>query len=115
MSVTIYHNPSCSKSRATLALLQERGITPTVVEYLKIPPDAATLKGVLAMLKMTPRALLRKNEDPYYQLNLADPSLSDAALIDAMVKNPCLIERPIVVTNGKAAVGRPPENILTIL
>lgn len=116
MDVTIYHNPRCSKSRETLALLEKRGIRPTVVEYLKNPPDAATLRRVLRALKLKPRDLLRKGESPYRELGLDDASLDDAALIDAMVENPVLIERPIVVVDDeRAAVGRPPENVLDIL
>lgn len=115
MSVTIYHNPRCSKSRQTLALLEERGITPNVVEYLKTPPTAAELADILKKLGLNPRQLMRQKEEPYSQLDLANPAKSDAALIKAMVENPILIERPIVVANGKAAVGRPPEAVLDIL
>jgi len=115
MSVTIYHNPRCSKSRQTLALLREKGEDPTIVEYLTTPPDAATLRDILARLGLSPRALMRKKESPYKELGLDDDSLDDAALIAAMVANPILIERPIVVTADKAALGRPPENVLTIL
>lgn len=114
-SVTIYHNPRCSKSRATLALLEARGIAPEVVLYLQDPPDAAELKSLLAQLGLTPRELLRRKEPPYAQLGLADPSLDDDALIQAMVANPILIERPIVVTDTGAALGRPPENVLELL
>lgn len=115
MSVTIYHNPRCSKSRQTLALLQEKGEDPVVVEYLNTPPDAATLRDILARLGLSPRDLMRKKEAPYKELNLADDSLDDAALIAAMVANPILIERPIVIAGDKAAVGRPPESVLDIL
>ncbi len=115
MSVTIYHNPRCSKSRQTLALLQEKGIEPEIIEYLKTPPDADTLKKLLKLLDMQPRDLMRKKEAPYKALSLADESLSDDDLIRAMVENPILIERPIVVANGKAAIGRPPESVLDIL
>lgn len=115
MSVTIYHNPRCSKSRETLKLLQDRGIEPTVVEYLKTPPDAATLRELLGLLGIAPRQLLRKGEAPYKELALANPELGDEALIEAMASHPVLIERPIVVANGKAALGRPPENVLAIL
>lgn len=114
-SVTIYHNPRCSKSRETLQLLKARGIEPVVVEYLKTPPSAAELDDILAKLGMEPRQLLRKNEAPYAELNLADAGLDRAALIDAMARNPALIERPIVLANGKAAIGRPPENALKVL
>ncbi|MCP5143840.1 MAG: arsenate reductase (glutaredoxin) [Gammaproteobacteria bacterium] len=115
MTYTIYHNPRCSKSRQTLALLNERGIEPVVIEYLQAPPDATTLRSLLAMLGMAPRALLRRGEDAYRQLGLDDPTLPDAAIIDAMVQAPVLIERPIVVHEGRAVLGRPPENIETLL
>lgn len=115
MSITIYHNPRCSKSRQTLALLQERGIEPIVIEYLKTPPDAATLKSLLGKLKLPPRELMRSNEAVYKEAGLADPQLSEAALIKAMVEQPVLIERPIVINGDRAAIGRPPENVLSIL
>ena len=113
--VTIYHNPRCSKSRQTLALLQERGITPTLVKYLEAPPDAETLARILGQLGLAPRQLMRKKEERYSTLGLDDQSLNDDALIQAMVDNPVLIERPIVVANDQAALGRPPENVLSIL
>lgn len=112
---TIYHNPRCSKSRQTLQLLQERGIEPDVVLYLETPPDAKTLASIIGKLGIKPRQLLRKGEDEYKAANLADPGLSDQALIDAMVKHPKLIERPIVLHGDKATLGRPPENVLDIL
>lgn len=112
---TIYHNPRCSKSRQTLQLLQERGIEPEVVLYLETPPDAKTLTSIIQKLGMTPRQLLRKGEDEYKEANLADANLSDQQLIDAMVAHPRLIERPIVLHGDKAALGRPPENVLDIL
>jgi arsenate reductase len=115
MAVTIYHNPRCSKSRQTLALLQDRGITPKVVEYLTDTPDAATLDTLLKKLGLEPRALMRRKEAPYKELGLDDPALSREALIAAMVANPILIERPIVMNGAKAALGRPPENVLEIL
>ena len=115
MPTTIYHNPKCSKSRQTLELLKENGITPAIVEYLKTPPTADTLKTILAQLGMAPRDLMRKKEDIYSELKLDYPSLSEDDLIDAMVKHPILIERPIVLANGKAALGRPPEQVLDIL
>ena len=114
-SVTIYHNSRCSKSRQTLALLEERGISPVVIRYLDEPPDAATLKRLLSRLGRTPRELMRTGEARYRELRLDDPALSDDELIDAMVGNPILIERPIVVTARGAALGRPPENVLEIL
>lgn len=115
MSVTIYHNPRCSKSRATLALIEEKGVEPTIIEYLKEGPDAVTLTAVLAKLGKSPRDILRKGEDAYKELGLADDSKSDAELIEAMVANPILIERPIVIAGDKAALGRPPEQVLDIL
>ena len=113
--ITIYHNPRCSKSRATMKILEEKGIEPTVIEYLKTPPDAATLDGFLDKLGMEPRQLMRKGEAPYKELNLADQGKDRTALIEAMVENPILIERPIVVNGDKVALGRPPENVLGIL
>ncbi|WP_171963793.1 arsenate reductase (glutaredoxin) [Cronobacter sakazakii] len=114
--VTIYHNPRCSKSRETLSLLTERGIEPDVVLYLETPPDAATIKTLLNQLGFSQaRELMRTKEDLYKTLNLADPSLSEEALIQAMVENPKLIERPIVISHGKARLGRPPEQVLEIL
>jgi arsenate reductase len=115
MAVTIYHNPRCSKSRQTLDLLRARGVEPRIVEYLKTPPDAATLKSILSKLALQPRDLMRKREAPYADLKLDDPSLSNDQLIQAMVENPVLIERPIVLNGQKAALGRPPEQVLEIL
>ncbi|MES9812818.1 MAG: arsenate reductase (glutaredoxin) [Candidatus Thiodiazotropha sp.] len=115
MSVEIYHNPRCSKSRQTLQLLQDQGIDPDVVEYLKTPPDKTTLERILDMLGLEPRELMRTKEKEYKALQLDDPSLSRDQLIDAMIANPKLIERPIVIQNGKAAIGRPPEKVLDIL
>ena len=115
MSITIYHNPRCSKSRQTLQILEERSQQANVIEYLKQPPDRATLEQLLGFLGMEPRALMRKNEAVYKELNLADENLSRDELISAMLDNPILIERPIVVVNGKAVLGRPPENVLQII
>jgi len=115
MSVTIYHNPRCSKSRAALALLQDKGIEPDIVEYLKTPPDTKTLDRILRLLGKEPREVMRKGEAPYKERNLADPSLSREDLIAAMVADPILIERPIVLAGGKAALGRPPEDVLKIV
>ena len=112
MAVTIYHNPKCSKSRATLELLSQRGVEPVVVEYLKTPFSVADLKRILKLLGMRPRDLLRAKEAKEAGL---DPNLSDDALLNAMVKNPLVIERPVVVAGNKAALGRPPENVLKIL
>ena len=115
MRTTIYHNPRCSKSRQTLALLEERGISPRVVDYLKTPPSPAELKAILKKLGLRPRDLMRKGEPRYAELGLKDRDLDDDALIALMVANPILIERPIVVSRGKAALGRPPESVLEIL
>ncbi len=111
MSVTIYHNPRCSKSRRALELLRERGIEPEVVAYLETPPDEAELRRILALLGVGPRALLRRVEAK--EAGLGD--LDDDALIRAMVAHPAVIERPVVVSGGKAVVGRPPEKVLEIL
>jgi len=115
MSVEIYHNPRCSKSRQTLQLLKEHGVEPEVVEYLKTPPDRAALERILDMLGIEPRDLMRKKEQEYKDNNLSDPNLTRDQLIDAMLAHPRLIERPIVINNGKAALGRPPEHVLEIL
>lgn len=115
-SIKIYHNPRCSKSRETLALLQEKGITPTVVEYLTTPPSVAEIEKLLKMLGFTDaRQLMRTKEDIYKELKLADDSVTQAQLIQAMHDNPKLIERPIVVKSKKAKLGRPPEQVLEIL
>ncbi|MEO6800798.1 MAG: arsenate reductase (glutaredoxin) [Rhodanobacter sp.] len=113
--VRIYHNSHCSKSRATLALLEERHCPIEVIHYLDTPPSAPELAVLLKQLGMRPRELLRTGETDYQVLGLADPSMGDEALIAAMVAHPRLIERPIVVANGKAAIGRPPEAVLAIL
>jgi arsenate reductase len=115
MSITIYHNPRCSKSRQTLQLLESKAITPDIVEYLKTPPDAATLSALLDMLGIEPRQLMRRKEKEYQESGADDLTLSRQQLIELMVRFPKLIERPIVVSNGKAAIGRPPESVLDIL
>ena len=112
MSVTIYHNPKCSKSRETLALLQENGIEPEIVEYLKAPPTAAELKAVLKKAGLGPRDVLRAKEAKEEGI---DKSLDGDALIAAIAAHPRALERPIVINGGKAALGRPPENVLDIL
>ncbi|MDA3132639.1 arsenate reductase (glutaredoxin) [Atlantibacter subterranea] len=115
-TVTIYHNPRCSKSRETLNLLKENGVEPEVVLYLETPPDAATLKQLLKQLGYSSaRHLMRQKEEIYSELKLGDPALTEEQLIAAMVENPKLIERPIVVTEGNARIGRPPESVLEIL
>ena len=112
--VTIYHNPKCTKSRGTLALLQERGIEPRVVEYLKSPPTAAELRTIVDRLGIKPEQLVRKGED-VYKAKYAGKTLTDAQWIEAMVRDPILIERPIVVRGNRAVIGRPPENVEKIL
>ena len=111
--ITIYHNPRCSRSRQTLALIQERGIEPNIVEYLQTPPDLETLRQLLAMLNLAPRALTRVKEEVYQTEGLAD--VDDEALLAAMTEHPILIERPVVVRGERAIVGRPPENVLELL
>jgi arsenate reductase len=115
MSVTIYHNPRCSKSRQTLQLLEARGLKPKIVEYLKTPPSAAELKAILKKLGLKPRELLRGCEPCIAELGLKIEGMDDAALIAVMVANPILIERPVVVNGDRAAIGRPPEQVLEIL
>ena len=113
MTYTLYHNPRCGKSRQTLELLRERGIEPAIVEYLKTPPDVAELRRILGLLGLTPRQLLRKREAA--EAGLDDATLSDDELIAGMVANPITIERPILVTVDRAALGRPPEAVLALL
>ncbi|MDH5513168.1 MAG: arsenate reductase (glutaredoxin) [Gammaproteobacteria bacterium] len=115
MSVTIYHNPRCSKSRQALALLEKRGIRPRIIEYLVTPPTEAELKSLLKRLGITPRELLRTKEEEYKKAKLDRPDVTDAEIIRALVKHPRLMERPIVVNGDKAALGRPPENVLKII
>ncbi|ERI49594.1 arsenate reductase (glutaredoxin) [Pseudomonas sp. NPDC077649] len=113
--LTLYHNPRCSKSRGALELLEARGLQPTVVRYLETPPSAEQLKSLLGKLGISARELLRSGEDEYKTLGLADASLSEAQLIEAMVRHPKLIERPILVAGDKAVIGRPPEKVLELL
>ena len=113
--ITIYHNPRCSKSRQTLQLIQEAGIEPDIVEYLKVPPDAAQLKSLLSQLDLEPRDLMRKGEAVYKELNLGNPDMTVDQLIQAMVENPILIERPLVSSAGRTIIGRPPENVQALL
>ncbi len=115
MTVIIWHNPRCSKSRQTLELLRSRGVEPEIVEYLKAPPDAATIKATLKKLGLKPRDLLRTTEVAYKERGLADGSLSDDRIVEAMAADPVLIERPVVIAGGRAAIGRPPEAVLDIL
>jgi arsenate reductase len=113
MTLTIYHNPRCGKSRQTLELLQQRGVEPKIVEYLKTPPDAGELRRLLRLLGLSARELIRKKEAAEAGIDVA--ALSDDALVEAMVRHPITIERPIVVSDGRAALGRPPENVLKLL
>jgi len=115
MTVTLYHNPRCSKSRQALSLLRDQGVEPEIVEYLQTPPDAPTLSRLLDLLRLEPRELMRKEEKEYRENGLDDPSLSRDQLIAAMVAHPKLIERPIVIKGDKAVLGRPPEGVLAIL
>ena len=115
MDVRIYHNPRCSKSRQTLELLRERGVEPEVIEYLKTPPSPAEIEHLLGLLGLEPRALMRKTEKPYKVRGLDAPDLSREALVAAMSEEPILIERPIVVAGERAALGRPPEQVLDLL
>jgi arsenate reductase (glutaredoxin) len=115
MNVKIYHNPRCSKSRQTLQLLQNQGVDIEVIDYLKTPPSIEELDDILQKLAMEPRQLMRKNQAEYQANNLDDKSLDRLVLLRSMVKYPILIERPIVLANGKAAIGRPPETVLGIL
>lgn len=116
MQVVIYHNPKCSKSRQTLQLIKDQGIEPEVIQYLKTPPSKIQLKKILNFLSLQPRDLMRKKEQEYQDNNLADTSLNTENLVDAMIQHPKLIERPIVIVDDKkAAIGRPPEQVLAIL
>lgn len=115
MSVKIYHNPRCSKSRTTLSILEEKGLDVEIIKYLSQTPSAKEIKELLHALGMQPRELMRQHEAPYKENNLADESLSDDVLIQAMADDPILIERPIVKTDKGVVIGRPPENVLTII
>ena len=115
MTVTIYHNPSCSKSRQTLEIIKNKGIEPIIIEYLKVSPTKDKIKEILSILGYAPRDLMRKKESVYIENKLEDSSLSNDALINFMVKNPILIERQIIISNNKVAIGRPPEKVLDIL
>jgi arsenate reductase len=113
--ITIYHNPRCSKSRQTLELLQEKNITPEIILYLDTPPSRNEIRTLLGKLGISARELIRKSEEDYKTLNLSDASLSEDDLLDALASHPRLIERPIVVSGNKAVLGRPPENVLTLI
>jgi arsenate reductase len=114
-AVTMYHNPRCSKSRQTLQLLREKGIEPVIIEYLKTPPSRAELERILDMLGLEPRDLMRRKEKEYKEAGLQDESLSRDQLIQAMLDHPRLIERPIVIKDSRARIGRPPESVLEIV
>lgn len=113
--IVIYHNARCSKSRQALELLRERGIEPRIVDYLRDPPSVEELLRILKLLKMGPRQLIRSREPEFKEAGLDDPLLSDRQLIEIMIEDPILIERPIVLAHGKAALGRPPEKVLDII
>lgn len=114
--ITIYHNPKCSKSREILALLKEKGIEPNIILYLETPPTVEELKTIISQLGLkSARDLMRTKEELYQELNLNNPQLSELQLLTAMHDNPKLIERPIVIANGQARIGRPPEQVLTII
>ncbi len=113
--VQILHNPRCSKSRQTLEILRDRGIEPEIIEYLRTPPDAKRIDEILKLLNLAPRELMRRKEPIYKELDLDNSSLARQDLIQAMVDNPILIERPIVIASGKAVIGRPPESVLAII
>lgn len=115
MSMTLYHNPRCSKSRQALALLQEHGFEPDVVRYLEAPLNSAALHTLLGQLNMSARELLRTGEKTYKDLNLGDESLSEQAIIDAIAEHPVLMERPVLVYGERALVGRPPERVLELV
>ncbi|HIB75539.1 MAG TPA: arsenate reductase (glutaredoxin) [Gammaproteobacteria bacterium] len=112
---TIYHNPRCSKSRLTLELMKEKGLDPEIILYLETPPSEKDIALILDKLGMKALELLRKGETEYKELNLSDPSKSEEEIIQAMVKFPKLIERPIVITQQRAIIGRPPENVLNLI
>ncbi|MGM0412049.1 MAG: arsenate reductase (glutaredoxin) [Pseudomonadota bacterium] len=115
MAITVYHNPRCSKSRQTVALLRERGIEPELVEYLKEPPTVDTLALLAELLDVEPREMMRHGESEYRELGLDDPAVGREALLQAIADHPRLLERPIVVNGDRAAIGRPPESVLEIL
>ncbi len=114
-ALKLYHNPRCSKSRGALELLQARGLEPQIIRYLETPPSAQELRVLLDQLGIGPRQLLRSGEEEYRALNLADTTLDDERLIEAMATHPRLIERPILVAGDKAVIGRPPEKVLELV
>ncbi len=115
MTIKIYHNPRCTKSRQTLEILKSKGVESEVILYLENSPTFAEVENLLKLLNAKPRDIMRKKEAEYKEQNLKDENLSDKDLIEAIIKTPKLLERPIVVNGNKAAIGRPPENVLEIL
>ena len=115
MSITIYHNPRCSKSRQTLRLLEQHGVTPTIVEYLTDVPSAADIERLIDLLGVDVRDVVRTGESTYTDLQLHDPNLGRAEIVQAIVDNPILLQRPIVVSDDRAIIGRPPNNVLSLL
>jgi len=115
MTIKIYHNPRCTKSRQTLQLLHDNGITPQIIEYLKEAPSAQEIKEIIRLLGVNPRDIIRKKEAEYKENNLDNQDLSEDEVISIIERNPKLIERPIVINGNKAAIGRPPENVLAII
>jgi arsenate reductase len=115
MTVTIYHNPRCSKSRETLALLEARGVKPKIIEYLKTPPTEAELKSILRKLALKTKDLVRETEPRYAELGLKQKTVGEEKLLAVIAANPILLQRPIVINGNKAAIGRPPEKVLEIL
>ena len=112
---TIYHNPRCSKSRQTLHIIEDNDIKPKIILYLEEPPDIKTLSKIINLLGVKPRDLLRTNEVEYKALNLKDKDIDDLEIIKLMSQNPKLIERPIVLSDNEAIIGRPPENVLSLI
>ena len=112
---TIYHNPRCSKSRQTLSIIKEKGINPNIILYLERPPSIEALSKIINLLKIKPRDLLRKSEEEYKSLNLKNRDIDDSKIISYMSKHPKLIERPIVLSDDQAIIGRPPENVLILI
>lgn len=113
--LTIYHNSRCSKSRQTLALIEEKGVQANIIKYLETPPDKSELKAILTKLNLNPRDIIRTGEEDYKTLKLSNQDLSNDALLDAIVSHPKLLQRPIVVSGDRAVIGRPPENVLELL
>ena len=115
MSIIIYHNPRCSKSRQALSLIREQGHTPNIIAYLKEPPSASDILNILSLIELEPLAILRTKEEPYKELKLSNSNLTVHQLVEAIANNPILMERPVVLNGNKAVIGRPPEKVLTIL